>query len=455
MNFNQPLDLITLVFLLVGNLIIILAAVQTGKVFLLIKETKKNKGWLILFFLVVLFSTAYLISTYLFIKGLRNYLLISFGSILLMGAVFVLITMQLILSTLSEVLSTSRKLIINESNLESQINTRSQELQRRILQMRTSADISKIISGVKDKQLLLEQLVSLIQERFVLYYAGVFLVDEFLQFAVLQAGSGEAGKKMVANKHRLVIEDTSMIGWSINNKKARIALDVGLDAVRFINPDLPNTRSELALPIIAGNQVLGALTIQSIDEAAFNLDDIVALQSIADTLAIALENIRLFNELKQKLHEIEATNSQYLINSWSSQVRTGNLEYSFENPIASSDDQLPSIQIPLSLRDIVIGQFTLDGIKDWTEDNKNLVESIAAQTALALENARLLEESKYIASRERMIADISNKVWASPYTDSILKTTVKELGQALRADEATIELMILKPKAETKGLGDE
>ena len=100
------------------------------------------------------------------------------------------------------------------------------------------------------------------------------------------------------------------------------------------------------------------------------------------------------------------------------------------------------IEVPLTLRDQVIGQLRLEGNQDWTEEERGLIESVATQAALAMENARLLEESQQLALRERLAAEITGKIWASPNTDFILQTAVKELGRALRADEATIELRL-------------
>jgi GAF domain-containing protein len=454
MNITQPLNLVTLILIACGSILMFVSAIKTRSVFKPDKKSAHNKLWRFILFLVLLTTIGYFLAIYLFLNSLSSYLLVSLGFALLASAIIVFLSMNMNILNIDEILTKTKELEIASSTIEVQSDERSRELQHRILQLRTSTDISKIISGVKDKQLLLIQLVNLLQERLNLYYVGIFLTDEFHQFAILQAGSGEAGKIMLANNHRLLIEDTSMIGWAINNKMARIALDVGQDAVRFANPNLPFTRSELALPIILGNQVFGAITIQSTKEVAFDQDDIASLQSIADTLAIALENARLFNELKQKLEEIQTANSQYLINSWSSRIKSGNLEYTYQNPITVQIGDLPSIEIPLTLRDNIIGRLTLDGLTVWTDDEKNLVDAIAAQTALALENARLLEESKHIASREQLIANISNKVWASPYIDTILKTAIKELGQALKADEAIIELNI-EPIMENTKRGDE
>lgn len=325
-----------------------------------------------------------------------------------------------------------------------ELQAHTQVLERRELQIRTAAEISRAISAELDPQKLLSLVVNLVKERFNLYYVGAFLVDESGQFAVLQVGTGEAGKRMVAEGHRLPIGGTSMIGWAIANKKARIALDVGEDAVRFQNPYLPSTRSELALPMISTeDRVIGALTVQSALPRAFDEDDITVLQGIADSLAIALDHAELFNRLQESLHEVETLHRQYLSRAWADMLSAeGTIQFSYENPApASSDDNLTTLEVPLTLRGQKIGSILVEtDAAQLTARNKAFVERVAAQTALALENARLALVSERTAQLNRTVADISGKVWASTGLRGVLQTALQELGQALNASEAVIQL---------------
>ncbi len=150
--------------------------------------------------------------------------------------------------------------------------------------------VANNIASILEPQELLQRTVDIICDEFGFYYAGVFLLDKQKEYAVLKAGRGKAGKAMLAEKHRLKVGGNSMIGASIQNQKARIALDVGEEAIHFSNPHLPKTRSEMALPLTVGTKVLGAVTVQSIEEAAFSDDDIQTLQGMADQLAIAIDN---------------------------------------------------------------------------------------------------------------------------------------------------------------------
>jgi PAS domain S-box-containing protein len=179
-------------------------------------------------------------------------------------------------------------------------------LEYRSAQLQTAAEVSRAASSILDPDELIQQVVDLVRERFDLYYAGLFLLDEERQFAVLHAGTGEAGRKMLEAGHKLEVGGESMIGWCVANKQARIALDVGKEAVRFDNPMLPETRSEMALPLVSRGQVIGAMTIQSTQSAAFSKEDITVLQTMADQLASAIENAHLFEDTKSRLAQLTA-----------------------------------------------------------------------------------------------------------------------------------------------------
>ncbi|GAB4525044.1 MAG: hypothetical protein Fur0018_09140 [Anaerolineales bacterium] len=176
---------------------------------------------------------------------------------------------------------------------------------RHAMLLYTAARVAKNITSILDPDELLQQTVDIICDEFGFYYAGVFLVDSSGQWAVLRAGRGEAGRNMIAKGHKLAIGGNSMIGSAIQQHQARIALDVGEEAVFFKNPYLPYTRSEMALPLIMRDDAIGALTVQSTEEAAFSEDDIAALQSMADQLAVAIHNANLHRKNQELLRQAE------------------------------------------------------------------------------------------------------------------------------------------------------
>ncbi len=178
-------------------------------------------------------------------------------------------------------------------------------LQRHATLLKASARTAKAITTILDPHELLQRTVDIICDEFDFYYAGVFLLDPTGQWAVLNAGRGEAGKALIAEGHKLAVGGNSMVGAAIQSRKGRIALDVGHEAVFFKNPHLPHTRSELAMPLLVGDDVIGALTVQSVAESAFHEEDIAALQTMADQLAIAIHNSNLHREKQELLRQSE------------------------------------------------------------------------------------------------------------------------------------------------------
>lgn len=231
-----------------------------------------------------------------------------------------------------------------------------------------------------------------------------------------------------------------MVGTAIRERTPRIAQVVSDEKQRLDNPLLPYTRSEIALPLMVGDRVLGALNVQSTREGDFGPQLIDTLQNMAGQVAIALENARLFQEAQQVIRELRTVQQQYLLQGWSGFAEDHqNLEYQVGDEV---DDDSRKLETRISLRDQILGEILLEGQAEWTPDQQSLVDAVATQAAIALENARLVSESRQIALRERMVAEINSKIWASATIDGVLQTTVKELGRRLNASSATIELNI-------------
>jgi GAF domain-containing protein len=150
--------------------------------------------------------------------------------------------------------------------------------------------------------------------------------------------------------------------------------------------------------------------------------------------------MRLFDEAQQSLQEMRASQRSYLKTSWDA--------LSSERPTLGyvlgeeDSDGQPEVAVSLMLRDQKIGEITLNADSEWTPEERSIIEAVAAQAALALENARLVEESQAAAARDHLLADITAKIWSATTIDSILQTAVKELGRALETDEAVIELKV-------------
>lgn len=324
------------------------------------------------------------------------------------------------------------------TRLEALQTTLEQQVQERTKQLKASNDVARVASSSLDPDELLTKVVDLFPEQFGYYYAAVYLLDATERWAELKHATGEAGRVLKQNHHRLEVAGKSMVGGAIRDRSARIAQSTAEEKQRFENPLLPYTRSEIALPLMVGNRVIGAFDIQSTREADFGPDVIETMRNMASQVTVALENARLFQEAQMVIKEMQAVQQQYLLDGWrtfTSEHRE--LEYAVGD---ESSENERSVDVPISLREQVLGKITLEGKEDWSAEQQSLVDAIAKQAAVALENARLVSESRQLAVRERMLAEINARVWSSPTIDGVLQTVVKELGRRLDAAQATIEL---------------
>ncbi len=343
------------------------------------------------------------------------------------------------------------------ASLEQRVTERTQGLL-------TAAEVSSATTAVLDIQELLPQVVELVRERFKLYYVGLFLTDEAGEYAVLRAGSGEAGRAMLGRQHRLPIGESSMIGRCVLTGKADIQLDVGEAAVRFSNPELPDTRSELALPLRAGGQTIGAMTVQSDHEAYFSQEDITVMQTVADQVANAVRNARLFQQVQASLEAERRAFGELSSEAWRNLLRLSS-ELGFvsdgQNTVkrvdvwrsemqtavhtgqaAFSQGDASALAIPLKVRDQVIG--VIDGRKPdgsaWTPEETDLLVALTDQLNVALESARLYLETQRAAARERIIGEATGRIRESLDIEAVLKTTANEIRQALDLDTLVIRL---------------
>ena len=338
----------------------------------------------------------------------------------------------------------NRKLRDDQVTLQNQMQEQKTILERRVAQLQTAAEITRSISNISDPQVLIRQVTDSIKERFNLYYVGVFLVDSMKEFAVLQYGTGEAGRKMLANHHRLAVGGYSMIGWTTQTRKPRIALDIGSEAVHFDNPLLPETRSELALPIATTTTLYGAMTIQAAQPGFFDENDILVLQSIADNLAIALENNSSFENTQKALEEIRVLNKAFVQQAWGEAISVhGNLMAEYENPdLQSAGAEIKTVKVPIYVRDEVIGEINLElAEEEINQDELEFLQSVTAQTSSALENARLIDETQRAASKEQKLNDLSVQFSRALTIEDILKTAVIEFGKLPSVSEASISLL--------------
>lgn len=326
------------------------------------------------------------------------------------------------------------------SRLEELQTTLEQQVLERTKQLSATNEVGRVASSSLDPDVLIKKVVELFSEQFGYYYAAIYLLNPSETWAELEYATGDAGRVLKQNRHRLQVPGRSMVATAIHERSARIAQIASQETQRYENPLLPYTRSEIALPLIAGDRVLGALNVQSMKEADFGPQVIETMQNMGIQVAIALENARLFQEAQQMIREMRAVQQQYLTDGWRRFTSENeNLEYTVGDEVPEDSN---SLEISINLRDQVLGQITLEGRTDWTVEQQSLVDAVAKQAAIALENARLVHESQQVANRERMLAEINSRIWSATTVDGILQTVVKELGRRLDASHAAIELAV-------------
>jgi GAF domain-containing protein/HAMP domain-containing protein len=326
------------------------------------------------------------------------------------------------------------------SRLEGLQTTLEQQVVERTKQLAATNEVARTASSSLDPDELIRKVVDLFSEQFGYYYAAIYLLDPSEKWAELKYATGEEGKVLKQSRHRLEVPGRSMVAACIHERNARIAQIASQETQRYENPLLPYTRSEIALPLIAGDHVIGALNVQSTREADFGPQVIETMQNMGSQVAVALENARLFQEAQLMIREMRAVQQQYLLEGWN--------RFSSDNEIMEYvvGDEIPEdaerMEVSINLRDQVLGEITLEGRSDWTPEQQSLVDAVAKQAAIALENARLVQESHQVAVRERMLAEINTKIWSAATIDGILQTVVKELGRRFDASQASIELSL-------------
>jgi GAF domain-containing protein/HAMP domain-containing protein len=343
-----------------------------------------------------------------------------------------------------------------------QIDLRSRDLERHSAYLEAAAEIGRVaITFIWETDQLIQRVVELIRERFDLYYVGLYLVDESEagdeQWAVLKAGTGEAGEALLAQGQRVPIGRGSMVGWCIANKQARIVQDVSLDTIRASVPELPDTRSEAALPLRAHDAIIGALSIEDDIIGTFDQNIVNVLQAIADQIAITLDNTRLLAQVQRAEQAASQAYGSLTQEAWAQAARhradwgylcdqqgvspsTGQWRPEMTQAVReaqivpTSDGATASIALPVRLRNQVVGalNFCKAGADEtWTDDEITLLETLTVQLERALENANLYEATQQRAARERLTGDVTSRMRQSLDMETVLRTAVHEISKSL------------------------
>ena len=376
-----------------------------------------------------------------------------------------------------EVIERNNELQTFSAGLENLVQMRTSELERanqynerRAKQFEAIGQVSRAINQTQGLQELLPQITQLISQQFSFYHVGIFLLDANNEYAVLAASNSEGGRKMLAREHKLKVGQVGIVGNVAGTGVARIALDTGADAIYFNNPDLPETRSEMALPLFhSGDKLVGVIDVQSTAQDAFGQDDIKILTALADQVSIAIANARLYEDTKRALRESEMlyrgdiqtgwdkfTRSQKLVGIRRQGLKSnillepmkiaGAAEVNRSGEVykqrADGNDKSSQTTVPMKLRGEVVGMLNIktDDDRIWSPDEMDIITAIIQRAALSIDNARLLSESRNAAEKERVIGEISAKISAGTEIETILKTAVRELGNQIGGAQITVEM---------------
>lgn len=259
---------------------------------------------------------------------------------------------------------------------------------------------------------------------------------------------------MLARGHKLAVGQVGIVGYVAAKGEPRIALDVGTDAVFFNNPDLPQTRSELALPLKARGEIIGVLDVQSTKATAFTDEDVEILQILSDQIAVAIENARLLSKSQEIIRELNSIYQTQVNQAWKRRLEPQNIAYAFRQGKVQKERALITpdghdgidqnlLKLPILLRNQSLGWITLrrsPEAKPWSQEDIEFAQGIVDQLALALENARLLEENRRRAQQEEMIGKVSAKTQGMLDVESVLKAALEEIGSSLGLSKVQIIL---------------
>ena len=339
-------------------------------------------------------------------------------------------------------MTTNLSELIND--LEQRVAERTADIERKSDQLRAAAFIARQTAEVHDLASLLDIVVRLVSDQFGFYHTGIFLISEAGDEAVLQAASSEGGLRMIENGHSISVGSLGMVSSVLLQKRSRIFFDVGQDAVLFNNADLPMTRSEAVVPLVVRNKVLGVLDIHADKPQAFVPDDIEVLETLADQVAVAIENARLLDESQAAVMQLEALTADRTREAWGQEVKKKDRVFTY-TPLGLRADKSAlkdnnTIHTSITLRGNKIGDISISRKEDaaWSKVDEDLIFDVANQIGLAIDNIRLLEDATQRAKQEQTVGRLATRFGQSLDIDTLLQTAARELGQLPEVEEATV-----------------
>ncbi|HRV90831.1 MAG TPA: GAF domain-containing protein [Anaerolineae bacterium] len=365
------------------------------------------------------------------------------------------------------------------------IDNLAQKASNRTRELETVIRVSQRLSSILELNDLMREVVTLTKETFGYYHVHIYLLDEERNTLIMAEGYGEVGAEMKRRNHQIPLNaPKSLVARVAREKQVILVKNVQLDPSWLPNPLLPDTRSEMAIPVQYGarTDVVGVLDVQSDQVGGLSDEDKPVMQALADQIATAVRNARLFTETQETLNTAQRLQALYLGTAWEKLMQSRETEFEYhqssvlhalpeipnpeaedalkqgrtvyvnlqeashtdnENGASQLDGAFGALATPLKIRGETIGVFGIqhhEPGRRWTSDEIALIEAVSEQMSLALENARLFEETGRRASRERIIADVTQQVWSADEIEAVMRTAVTQLGEKLQASEVIIRL---------------
>jgi GAF domain-containing protein len=349
---------------------------------------------------------------------------------------------------ISEMQNTLQALKVERARLEDRVRERTEELNSQTVLLRTSANVARIVAEIQDIPALIETATKLISEHFGYHQVGLYILDDKKKMAFLQSASSEIGKQLIGQGFRIEMDRRNALNVVVQQNRPFITSDIE-DANFQQDANFPNTRSRIFLPLAVRGDVVGVLDIHSDQPHTFNVQDAEILKTLSDLIAISYDNVRLINETKNLISQLEINTSFQAHKTWTKFTSRYKPAYQYTpagvRPIFSSDrkEDGDGLHVPLKLYGQNIGSIKLirkGGHTEWSERERALVEKIADQVALALENSRLVDEAQKSSLRDQMIANISTRVRETLDVESVIRTAATELRRVFDLKEAEISV---------------
>ncbi len=330
------------------------------------------------------------------------------------------------------------------TSLEDQVKERTKDLS-------LSMEVGQQAASIREEEKLLPTITQFIRDRFDLYYVQVYYVDDIRRNLVLRQGTGEVGKHLLGRRHKLPIGIGSIVGQVASTGQSIVVPNTELNNIHRTNPLLPDTRSELSVPLVVENVVIGVLDMQDDKAHTFTKENLTVFEAMATQLAIAIDSARQWTAAQESQKQAEQFLRQLTRDAWKKVLiedyHTSKLGYTYnlstlstvEDPISPSEGD---VHVPINIQGQTMGYLTLKLPEGRGEsgDETLILKAVAQQLAQKIENLRLFEDTQRNAWRNQVISSATSKVWSSAEIETVMKLAVEELGEQLDASNVVIRL---------------